>query len=245
MQDQIYENESRIEQDHWWFVVRRELCKKYLQSQKKDAVILDIGSGSGSNLRLLQEMGFSNYRGFDLNPLAKKFCEEKKLGEVLIGDICNSGLAEASFDVIMATDVIEHIRDDDKVLSEIRRILKPGGMAIITVPCFQSLWSRHDEILMHQRRYELSQLTAKILGNKMTISEAYYFNFFLFFPILLFRKISEKIGLKLESESAVNNRFLNNLFKIIFRFDVFVAQKIKFPCGVSAFVLVQKKIETV
>ena len=125
MQDVAFVEESKIEQDHWWFVVRREMFAKYLKAVPKDAAILDIGVGAGSNLRMLKEAGFTNYQGFDFSPLAKKFCEEKNLGVVQVGDICDSDLADNSYDVILFTDVVEHIENDSRALKEVARILKP------------------------------------------------------------------------------------------------------------------------
>ncbi len=240
MQDQVYAAESKIEQEHWWFVVRRKLVKFYLKNRDKNSSILDIGSGSGSNLRLLREMGFINYQGFDLSDLAKKFCEEKGLGKVIVGDICKSSIADNSYDIILATDVLEHIEDEKKAIEEIRRILKPQGLAIITVPCFMSLWSDHDETLMHKRRYRIKEISAKIVNAEMKVVESYYFNFFLFIPIFLFRKISKIFGFKPKSETSINNQAINLLLKLLFSFDIFLARKIKFPFGVSAFLLVTK-----
>ena len=140
MQEHTYEIESIIERDHWWYVVRRELCKKYLDKYSKNAAIIDIGSGAGTNLRLLKEMGFTNYHGLDFSPLSKKICAEKKIGEVVVRDIYDSNLPSDSYDVVLITDVLEHLNDDLEALKEIRRILKPNGVAIITIPCFMSLW---------------------------------------------------------------------------------------------------------
>ena len=237
MQDAAFVEESKIEQDHWWFVVRREMFAKYLKAVPKDAAILDIGVGAGSNLRMLKEAGFTNYQGFDFSPLAKKFCEEKNLGVVQVGDICDSDLADNSYDVILFTDVVEHIENDSRALKEVARILKPNGKIIITVPCFMSLWGDHDVASMHQRRYLLGEIKSKISQAEMQILESYYFNFLLFIPIFIFRKLTKIFAVKIKSENAVNSKFLNQIFKMIFHLDVFLAKKVKFPCGVSAFIL--------
>lgn len=247
MQNEIYEIESQIEENHWWFTTRRKLFSSYIKAlklNKEKTKILDIGSSSGTNLRMLKDLGFKNYHGFDYNLLAKKFCEKKGLGEVIIGDISNSKLADNSYDFILATDVIEHVEDDEKVLSEINRILKVGGKAIITVPCFMSLWSRHDEVSMHKRRYRLEELKKKISKQKFKICESYYFNFVLFFPIFLFRKITKLFGIKIASENRVNSPLLNILLRKIFEIDVAIAKKLKPAFGVSAFILVEKNGET-
>lgn len=243
MYNQIYEIESQIEEKHWWFAVRRQLFTRYinlLKLNKISAKILDIGSSSGTNLRMLKELGFQDYQGFDNNYLSKKFCEKKQLGKVTIGDICENNFADNSFDLILATDVIEHIENDEKAISEIKRILKPSAHAIITVPCFMQLWGLHDEQSMHKRRYQLKEISQKITQQNLKIIESFYFNFVLFAPIFLFRKITKILKIKPTSENRVNNYLLNKILQKIFSIDVFLAPKIKSPYGVSAFLLIKK-----
>lgn len=243
MFNQIYEIESQIEEKHWWFVVRRQLFTRYINAlnfDKTNAKILDIGSSSGTNLRMLKELGFKHYQGFDNNILSKIFCEKKELGKVTIGDICENNFADNSFDLILASDVIEHIENDEKAIFEIKRILKPKGHAIITAPCFMSLWGIHDEQVMHKRRYRLKEISQKITKQNLQILESFYFNFALFLPIFLFRKITKIFKIKPVSENRVNNNLLNKILQKIFAIDVLLAPKIKSPYGVSAFLLIKK-----
>lgn len=241
MEISAYEAESKIEETHWWFVVRRKMFAKYLENLAKDIAILDVGSSSGTNLRMLKELGFTNYHGFDFSELSQKFCHEKNLGKVIIGDICNSKLPNDFYDIILATDVIEHIKDDELALKEINRILKPKGQVIITVPCFMSLWSSHDKTSMHQRRYRIEEIKSKIKNSELKVLESYYFNFFLFLPIFIFRKILKFFKIKVKSENSINNRFINQILKIIFIIDVWLAKRVSIPFGVSAFIRAEKK----
>jgi SAM-dependent methyltransferase len=243
MFNQIYEIESQIEEKHWWFVVRRQLFTRYINAlnlDKTNAKILDIGSSSGTNLRMLKELGFKHYQGFDNNILSKIFCEKKNLGKVTIGDICENNFADNSFDLILATDVIEHIENDEKAIFEIKRILKPKGHAIITVPCFMQLWGLHDEQVMHKRRYQLKEISQKISKQNLQIIESYYFNFILFLPIFLFRKITKFLQIKIASENRVNNIFFNFFLQKIFTIDTKIAAIIKPVLGISAFLLIKK-----
>ena len=150
-----YAVESEIEQTHWWFVVRRELIRALIVESGigPDAAILDLGTSTGTNLRLLKEMGFSNYKGLDMSPEAAKWCAEKNLGTVQLGDVCAIPFPDQSLDLVLATDIIEHVDDDALALREIRRVLKTTGRVIITVPAFQSLWGLQDEVAHHKRRY--------------------------------------------------------------------------------------------
>ena len=244
MQEQVYEVESLIEKNHWWFIVRRNLFKAYidcLNINKRDR-ILDVGSSCGTNLRLLKELGFKNYHGFDLNKSSKTFCEEKKLGKVMIGDISNSNLEDNYYHLVLATDIVEHVDNDSLAIKEIARILKSGGHLIITVPTFMCLWGLQDRVSMHKRRYLLWQIKEKIESANLKIIESYYFNFLLFLPIYIARKIIDLFKIELPSENSVNSGFVNQILKMIFNIDVFIARKVKkIPFGVSAFILAKKQ----
>lgn len=243
MENQVYDVESQLEENHWWFVARREMFKKYISSLNlnKDAKILDVGSSSGTNLRLLKDMGFVNYNGFDMSELSKNFCESKGLGEVIIGDITNSKLESDQYDLVLATDILEHIDDDVLALSEVERILKPSGVLIVTVPTFEILWGLQDVVSMHKRRYLIAGIKAKVSGAKLNIIDSYYFNFIMFVPIFLVRKFIYIFKINLESEVKVTTKFLNKTLKILFLIDMLIAKHIKvIPFGVSAFVMAKK-----
>ncbi len=243
MEIESYQAESQIEESHWWYKVRRKMFASYIKNialNKEKSRILDIGSSSGTNLRMLKDMGFKNYQGFDYNELSRKFCQEKGLGDVIIGDICTSSLLDNQYDLILATDVIEHIKNDDLALKEIYRILKPNGKLIVTVPCFMALWGGHDLVSMHHRRYLLKNIVEKMKNVEFKINKSYYFNFILFLPIFLFRKLIRISKKEAKNESSINNGFLNKIFEIIFTIDICLAKFIKPPFGVSAFILATK-----
>jgi SAM-dependent methyltransferase len=244
MQKELYEITAQTEEKHWWYKTRRKLFENYINKFELDrqtASILDLGSESGTNLRLLKKLGFKNYHGFDYNPLSKKFCEERNLGKVVIGDLCNSGLEKNQYDLILAGDILEHIEDDKLAIAEIYKILKPGGKVLVTVPSFMCLWGSHDEMAMHKRRYLMSEIISKLREAGFEILESYYFNFFFFIPVFLLRKM-EKIFRKkfYKIEFAVPAAPLNRLFEMIFSLDIFIAKKIKIPFGVSCFLLISK-----
>jgi SAM-dependent methyltransferase len=243
MNNEIYELDSSIESKHWWFIVRRNLIKFHIKKFKlsSDAKIIDIGCATGSNLRLLKDMGFKNYLGLDNNTLSKKFIENKNLGEVIVGDICQNNFPDKTFDLIIATDVLEHINDDNLALKEMRRILKDNGRIIVTVPCFRSLWSKHDELVMHQRRYLQKELNLKILNNNFKIVESYYFNFLLFMPIYFYHKINKIFKVNQDSNIKFNNNFLNIIFKFIFNLDIKLARFLKPQFGVSCITVCSPK----
>jgi SAM-dependent methyltransferase len=235
MEVATYTIESEVEQSHWWFVVRRKLIASIIRKQSiaLDAPVLDIGTSTGTNLRMLRDLGFSNYCGLDSSDEAIRWCAEKGLGQVRKGDVCSMPFADSSFELVLATDIVEHVDDDAKALREIRRVLKPGGRVIVTVPAFESLWGLQDDVAHHKRRYRKQQLLDLLRGAGLQSKESFYFNYLLFVPIWLARRVIDLLKIKLRSENEVNNRFLNSVLKAIFWLDIKTAPWVRVPFGVS------------
>jgi SAM-dependent methyltransferase len=163
---------------------------------------------------------------------------------VQTGDIRALPLTDASVDLLLATDVIEHVDDDQKALSEIRRVLRPGGTALITVPAFPSLWGLQDIKSQHYRRYRMRPFLDLLERSDLVVSKRFHFNYLLFGPIFAARQIIRWFKIDLGSENEVNNPILNRLFGFVFRLDVTTAPLIKPPFGVSILALVYRPEQT-
>jgi SAM-dependent methyltransferase len=171
--------------------------------------------------------------------------------EVLIKSLTLTSLDSKSMDMVCAFDVIEHIEDHEKAISEVYRILKENGYIYLTVPAFNFLWSNHDEINHHFRRYKLKDLKKILKENGFTIEYCSYFNFFLFLPILFTRLISKVLTIKKNEVGTnsdfekFNSRLLNKfLYKIFLSESFLLKRKMKLPFGVSAVIIGKKcKIE--
>ena len=237
-----YAIEAQIEETHWWFVGRRKLfSRELLQANiNHDARVLDVGTSTGTNLRMLRALGFRRVTGIDCSEEAIAFCHAKGLGPVQLGDICALPFPDDSFDLVLATDVIEHVDDDARALREVLRVLRPGGKALITVPAFSSLWGLQDDKSFHKRRYTMPTLLSKVGAAGLTPNTYYYFNYLLFAPIWLARRIIALSGLKLESENEINTATMNWILSKIFNFDIATARWISPPFGVSAFIIAEK-----
>jgi SAM-dependent methyltransferase len=238
-----YAVEAEVEQTHWWFSGRRELFAREIErlSLPKTSPVLDVGTSTGTNLRVLREIGFRDVVGLDVSEAAIRFCELKGLGSVRQGDICSMPFPDASFDLVLATDIIEHIEDDRQAVQEIVRILRPGGHALITVPAFQSIWGLQDRVAHHKRRYRMRQLRERIESAGLVIDRAYYFNFLLFIPIWLARRAIDLFKIELKSENEVNSPVINSILTNVFAADLALAPILRPPFGVSIFMLVSKK----
>lgn len=242
MEQGIYEVEAEIEENHWWFVNRRKLFSQIVDALglPKSARVLDVGTSTGTNLRMAREAGFHDVIGLDASRLASDHCEHKGLGPVIVGSASALPFADASFDLILATDILEHLDDDLAGLRELARVLVPGGTVLITVPAFQSLWGLHDTIAHHKRRYRMEQLRARIEAAGLQIVDSYYFNFLLFPSIWIGRQLIPRLRPNLQSDNEVNTPLMNRVLGHVFALDVSLAPKLKVPFGVSALAIAKK-----
>ena len=237
-----YAVEADVEATHWWFVGRRRLLAQLIHRQgvALDARVLDIGTSTGANLRLLKDLGFSNRRGLDLSDEAIRWCAEKGFGRVEKGDVCNLPFGAREFELVLATDIIEHVDDDLRAITEIRRVLAPGGIAIISVPAFRSLWGLQDDVSHHKRRYRKKVLLDLIRRGGLACRDAFYFNYLLFVPIWAARQMIRWLNIRLESENQLNAPAVNRILTWIFMLDVMSARILRPPFGVSIMALVAR-----
>ncbi len=234
-----YEIEAAYEESHWWFVGRRSLFLSEIGrlGLPKDARILDVGTSTGTNLRMLRDAGYTNVLGLDSSEESIRWTNAKGLPEVIKGDVCDLPFDRGSFDLVLATDVLEHVDDDARAVAEIARILKSDGHVLITVPSFKMLWGLQDVVAHHKRRYRMPQLLRLVESGRLSPTRSYYFNFILFLPILLARRLINILGINLRSEAEVNSPVLNRVLMGIFHADIATAPHLKPPFGVSALVM--------
>jgi SAM-dependent methyltransferase len=237
-----YAAEAGREATHWWFVGRRTLFARELRRAPLGSTpaALDIGTSTGANLRLLRQLGFTQVEGLDNSDDAIRYCADKGLGTVRLGDICAMPFPDASFDLVLATDIIEHVEDDASALREITRVLRPHGRVLLTVPAFQSIWGLQDRVAHHQRRYRRAPLLARLQEAGLRPEHAYYFNYLLFAPIWLARRIIDLLRIDLHSEAEVNSPLLNRILGWIFALDIATAPILRPPFGVSILVVAAK-----
>jgi SAM-dependent methyltransferase len=208
------------------------------------AQVLDVGCGTGANLRLLVDLGFQDVTGLDCSEEAIRWCEAKGLPPVERGDLCGLPFLDDHFDLILATDVLEHIDDEETAVAELHRVLRPGGTLIVSVPAFESLWGLQDEVSHHKRRYRRDALSTRLRGGGLHVSRSFYFNFLLFAPIWFARQLIRKFGVEVASENEINTRWLNAALASIFALDVWLAPRMKPGFGVSILAVARRPFAT-
>lgn len=239
MEKKLYQTYQEIEKKHWWFAGRRQIILNILKPLSKDIKILDFGCNAGFLVKFLNIRGYK-ISGCDKSGEAINFGRADGTENLKIMENNVLPYANEEFDLVLCLDVLEHLEDDSAGLTEIKRVLKPGGQAIITVPAFKFLWGLQDRVSHHRRRYTQPNLKKLAEAGGLKIERLSYFNSFLFFPIAAARLWQKIIRPRRFSDFDLNNKFLNFCLNIIFLTEVFLLKFINFPFGVSLLAILKK-----
>jgi len=244
-----YEKMYKIQNTHWWFVGKADIVEDVINrragGQADRRTILDIGCGTGLMLGRLSKYG--NAYGIDHSAEAVKFSSRVLNGRVKQGALPDRiPFNDGEFDLITALDVLEHIDDDVASVKTLYRLLKPHGLAIVTVPAYMHLWSNHDMVLEHKRRYTKRHLMTLFDNREWQIEKATYFNTLLYPPILLIRTLNKLFHPnRFETDDAPPSRFMNAIFYGVMRFEMKWLRRGNLPLGVSVLISARKKTESV
>ena len=232
-----------VETDHWWFKSRRKYLIDLLKDAPKTSKILDIGCSSGIFLKDLEKLGFNpeNLFGIDISEIAIARCQANGIQNCFVMDAQNITLTE-SFNIIIASDCLEHLQDDKKALKNWKSVLKIGGLMYVFVPAFMSLWSYHDEVNMHYRRYTNAELKSKLATENLEIIKSSYWNFFLFLPVYGFRKQKTffQNNKKDVNDISIGNPLINGTLYQLVIFENKLLKVLNFPFGVSTFCIAKR-----
>jgi len=215
---------------HWYYRHKFAAIKREAKLKIDLMSIVDIGAGSAIFSKELLKLNDAvqvqavdigyEYEGIDRDEIRLTYSRT-----------CSNFDA----DLYLLTDVLEHVEDDSVFLNLIVSKAKPGAIFIITVPCFMSLWSYHDEYLKHFRRYTLKQLETLAADNDLIIKKSYYL-FGLLYPIAF---ISRKFKKKKNSSQLREARYLENLFfRLLLSSDKLFTRIFKF--GMSGLLVAEK-----
>jgi len=199
--DRDYELQThRAEDRHWWYRGRRTVIECVLCGVELPprARILDAGCGSGRNMLELERHG--SVTGVELSPTSAALARDRNVGEVVTGSVLEMPFADDSFDLAVSLDVIEHLDDDLEALRELRRVVAPGGALLVTVPAYGWLWSGHDELNHHRRRYTRGSLqqVAERAGWRQVRTT--YFNSLLL-PVAILLRVLDRFNRKTTQSS--------------------------------------------
>ncbi len=248
MESGVYKQFYEFEKDHWWSKGMRFLCKRMVDRYCKErdgALILDIGCGTGELTHELDK-NMPGVIGADMSSEAVEFCRKRAVSTLVMTKAEATGFKGGSFSAVIAFCLMEHISDDALFLAEMHRILKPGGHLIIVTSAFQFLWSKHDEIAHHKRRYRLSVIKRLLKERGFRIRKATYINSAVFPAVLVIRIVQRLFGLGPKS----NEGFMLDLVKLpgavneilygLLKTEARALDYINFPVGVGILCVVEK-----
>jgi SAM-dependent methyltransferase len=244
MQSHHYPILYQVEDSHWWYVGRRRILQSLVEkisTKLKINRILDVGCGTGANLKMLAAYGSAE--GVDISPQAVDFCHERGLDSVKLGAIEQLPYESDSFELVTALDVIEHLDNDIAGLREMRRVLRRDGRILVFVPAFMFLWGVQDDVSNHRRRYTLPSLLKAVEKAGFAVEWSSYANISFFLPVLVVRSVMRWLGLRADTEYGINISLMNGPFSSLFAAERLVFKHGRLPFGVSA-VCIARRIET-
>jgi len=202
--DRDYERQTHQAEDrHWWYRGRRTVLDGVIAGLELPAParVLDAGCGSGRNMIELSRLG--SVTGVELSETSVALARQREAGEVISGSVLEMPFPDDSFDLAVSLDVIEHLEDDLTALRELRRTVAPGGALLVTVPAYQWLWSGHDEINHHHRRYTRRSLQRVAEQAGWTQVRTTYFNSLLL-PVAILLRVLDRVNRAKTTESSLD-----------------------------------------
>jgi SAM-dependent methyltransferase len=238
MERVVYQQMAELDERHWWYRARREVLAaliRRLALPPPDAHILEIGCGTGHNLAMLS--GFGHVDALELDEESRAFAEERLGRSVMSAPLPElAGVPDGHYDLIGAFDVIEHIDDDCAAVASIATKLKPRGEFVMTVPAHQWMWSAHDVVNHHKRRYSKRRLRALIEGSPLQLQAIGYFNSLLY-PAALAARLSSKLRGKDNADLKLPPAPLNSALERTFAAERHLIGRLPLPIGLSLFVV--------
>ena len=245
MEQQVYSQMAAIQDDHWWFVARRRIVAAVLRRYVRlpaGARLLEAGCGMGGNLAMLA--GFGDVVAFEPDAEARRIVGRESGIQILDGRLPDNVPFDAEvFDLVAALDVLEHVEDDLASLVTLQDKLRPGGWLLITVPAFSFLWSVHDRMHHHKRRYRKAELVRLASAAGLVPVKATYFNTLLFPVIALVRLVKGMLRIEKADGEAMPAHLINRLLTAVFASERHLLGRVWLPAGVSI-LMIARRAET-
>ncbi len=234
MENAEYDKMHQLEKENWWYQARKDLVQKLIRKfVEKPHTLIDVGCGSGMILESFTTI--PQKVGVETHPKAVKYTRDKGLTIVSsLNDAPNQA------DAILMMDVLEHVEGDYQLLEKALSKLSARGKVFITVPAFQWLWSRHDELMHHVRRYSRKELELSIQRAGGKIEYISYWNMAFFIPAVV-HKLSTPKNNEVESDLKPVWKPINRLLLTILKIENRISSIIPIPLGTSVYAVVSKQ----
>ncbi|GAA4033084.1 class I SAM-dependent methyltransferase [Sphingomonas rosea] len=234
MERQVYDRMAELDQVHWWYTARRTILASLITRvarPPRNAKILEVGCGTGHNFAMLDQFGTVD--AIEVDPAARAMAElrlGRPVGSAPLPAL--DGVPDNAYDMIGSFDVIEHIADDRAALAGIARCLKPEGKFVMTVPAHQWMWSAHDEVNHHHRRYSKRGLEQLFADSPLKLERFGYFNSLLF-PVAVAARAAGKIRGKDDGDDTLPAAPINKALEAVFVQEARLIGRVPLPPGLS------------
>lgn len=246
-----YRTMRDIEDDFWWYVGFRKIYASVLDRYCPGAAsgrVLDAGCGTGAFMEFLNDRYHPIVlTGLDFSEEALEYCRERGLGDTIRCSVVELPFEGGSFDLVVSLDVLCHrsIPDELVPLAEFRRVLRPGGYALINLPAFQSIYSEHDVAVHTRHRYRKREVADKLAAAGFEPVMVSYANFFLFPAVAAARLRTRASGSKREGEAVSDlkrvPKALNRALACVLGVEARIVPLAPLPCGSSVTALARSK----
>ena len=244
-----YHTMRELEDTYWWYRVLRaeavtDVAFRYPTGMRCE--LLDAGCGTGGMLDALREAHPEcEMTGLDVSGVAVEYCRERGFGHVINGSVDGMPFSDASFDMVLSLDVLYHREvSEERAVSEIARVVKPGGYVILNLPAFDVLRGKHDVAVHGARRYTIERVRKLLKPVNLVPETLFYWNAWLFVPILAWRLITrfgkppEEIGTRGDLSQMPPK--INALLATLGRLDFAACRRLHPPFGTSVYTVTRK-----
>jgi SAM-dependent methyltransferase len=246
MRQDVYQTFAVVEDEHWWFQGRRRFIDRLISrfvGEAGEASFCEVGCGTGGNLAMLA--AHAPVDAIEMEAYAREYAQAREVPgvrSVRDGSLPDELPLTGPYKAVFALDVIEHLEPDRRALETLGGLLADDGVLVITVPAYQWMWSRHDEINHHVRRYSRTQIVEVVEAAGLQVVYSSYFNTLLA-PVAMLARFAERVIGGRGGSVGLNlpPNWLNRSLTGVFGLEQYLAGTVRLPFGLSVAVVATRR----
>jgi ubiquinone/menaquinone biosynthesis C-methylase UbiE len=245
--DDYFDLMADVAATHWWYRARREWMADELRNRvPSGGVCIDVGTGTAESLFVLRDLGARTTVGTDLSMVALRHARQVDPPPPVLSCLAERlPFADQTADLLISTEVIEHLDDDVAALREYRRVLRPGASIFITTSSYMFLWSEHDVRAAHRRRYRLHELGDRFEQAGLVVDRLTYYYSFLVPPAVLVRKTPlRRVVKETDEETSTMHPAIDAVFYRLATLERRLSHRgVTIPFGLSMFCVAHRPVD--